>query len=162
MIKLQAGKFYKTRDGQKVGPMVKKLGLSADGYYYPWDDTSNKNHYFWSHEGKCYDGPQHDLIAEWTDTPTIWADDEGWGDWTIAEEWDVTNNDVQFECVGGIHKVRTRPRIKPEPKRETVKRGLHGAKFMGHVAIDMIDDVPQWDTMRPWDDSMDEGLQLNL
>ena len=60
------------------------------------------------------------IVSRAADTPTIWADNEGWGDWTSAGDWDITNNDVQFECVDGIHKVRTRPRIKPEPKRETV------------------------------------------
>jgi hypothetical protein len=82
------------------------------------------------------------IVSRAADTPTTWADNEGWGDWTIAEEWDVTNNDVQFECVGGIHKVRTRPRIKLEPKRETVN--LYGG---GRASMVWINDQVRGDDL---------------
>jgi len=160
MIKLQVGKFYKTRDGHKVGPLGCEGPRKVGGRVYPWDDTSNGNAHFWSDTGKCDDGFEYDLIAEWTDTPTIWADNEGWGDWTSAGDWDITNNDVQFECVDGIHKVRTRPRIKPEPKRETVTlTGLdRGYWCFGsdrvkvrdthRITFDTIDGEPDCSTIR--------------
>ncbi len=67
-MQLEAGKYYKTRDGRKVGPMVKKWTGEPDG-----DE--------WGYEGSsaCYDKqgirwvgayePESDLIAEWTDEP---------------------------------------------------------------------------------------------
>jgi len=45
------------------------------------------------------------------------------------------------------YRVRSQP---PEPVRETVKRSLHGEKFMGYVAIDLVDGEPDWSTMRKW------------
>ncbi|HEV8035254.1 hypothetical protein [Yoonia sp.] len=42
------------------------------------------------------------------------SDNDGWGEWTSASEWDTGKFDVQMECIDGIHRVRTRPR-KPRP-----------------------------------------------
>ena len=43
--------------------------------------------------------------------------DDGWGPWrTDISEWDVTTHDVRFECVGGIHKISTRPRADLPPR----------------------------------------------
>lgn len=62
-LTIQAGKFYRTRDGRKVGPMK------------PWDPESDwdfeSRGYLWKRDGTNYDGPgcDHDLIAEWTDPP---------------------------------------------------------------------------------------------
>ena len=107
-MKIEAGKYYKTRDGQKVGPLaVKDSYFEAAGWHY------NENGIC------CYKGfsknlphPERDLIAEWADTP-----DDGWSEWTSASEWDTGKHDVQFECIDGIHRVRTRPR---KPTVETV------------------------------------------
>lgn len=94
------------------------------------------------------------------DTPRTWCPDEGWGEWTGASEWSVADHDVQFECVDGIHRVRTRPRVCPEPKRRTVT--LHGEKnrmwwgFSGDEAgdathrltFDTIDGEPVCDSIK--------------
>ena len=66
-LKIEAGKFYRTRDGRKVGPIEAVLG---DGVAY-WSGSE--------HDGEicCYPGGQikhdraecgGDLIAEWTYT----------------------------------------------------------------------------------------------
>ena len=82
---------------------------------YPhWDDPEERNE---------YDG--YRIISRASDTPKTWGADEGWSEWTSASEWNVSDHDVQMECVDGIHRVRTRPRIRPEPKRETVT--IYGA-----------------------------------
>ena len=69
-LKIEAGKFYRTRDGRKVGPM--RVWVSEDGTF---DDGSDDGEY-WGSDGlhaegiKIYDHkPDRDLIAEWTDEP---------------------------------------------------------------------------------------------
>lgn len=63
-MKIEDGKYYKTRDGRKVGP------LQATPYYpdYPW--TVDDGALMYNSEGRRiteYAGD--DLIAEWTDGP---------------------------------------------------------------------------------------------
>lgn len=43
-------------------------------------------------------------------------------------------------------------RVKPEQIVETLKRSLHGDDFMGYVAIDAVDGVLDWSTIRKWED----------
>lgn len=62
-IKLEAGKYYRTRDGRKVGPMRNDSGLSL----YQWD--CNHTSQFYDDFGRADDGSEYDLIAEWTDEP---------------------------------------------------------------------------------------------
>lgn len=70
-LRIQQGKFYKTRDGRKVGPMSKRSTyLTAEGWHY-------------NESGECcYQGmsgetprPTRDLIAEWVDEPVAIAND---------------------------------------------------------------------------------------
>lgn len=70
-INLEVGKYYRTRDGRKVGPMRK------------WDfepglfDCADMDGEYWSENGFNADGPdggiigerELDLIAEWFDEP---------------------------------------------------------------------------------------------
>ena len=66
-LKIEAGKFYKTRDGRKVGPMsVDVYDLwSAPGF-------SSKE---WYGNGRCYSDLSRttpkDIIAEWIDEPAV-------------------------------------------------------------------------------------------
>lgn len=60
-MKLEVGKYYRTRDGRTVGPMRARKIFGGS---------------FWSDVGGAYyaDGshvasPQNDIIAEWTDDP---------------------------------------------------------------------------------------------
>lgn len=64
-MQLEVGKYYKTRDGRKVGPMVNRE--VGDGY--PWYCEGGVG--FWSDAGvrQKKDSAHSDLIAEWTDTP---------------------------------------------------------------------------------------------
>ena len=63
-LKLEVGKFYRTRDGRKIGPMRNDKGIVN----HPWDDEVSWH--FYSDDGRADDGPDYDLIAEWTDTTT--------------------------------------------------------------------------------------------
>lgn len=66
-LQIEAGKFYKTRDGRKVGPLVVQDGFHmVEGYHYA------------SNGECCYLGmsgddpyPDRDLVAEWIDEPSV-------------------------------------------------------------------------------------------
>ncbi|MEV4606153.1 hypothetical protein MRBLMR1_001093 [Neorhizobium sp. LMR1-1-1.1] len=63
-LSIEAGKFYKTRDGRKVGPMEKI------DYTWPFlgaAEGSSKAYY--NADGSCPYIPEDDLIAEWVDEP---------------------------------------------------------------------------------------------
>lgn len=69
-LTIEAGKFYKTRDGRKVGPMV-DFG-HKDGYR--WCDADLIGDYYSAEGNPQCDGPAYDIIAEWVDEP---ANDNG-------------------------------------------------------------------------------------
>ena len=66
-MKIEAGKYYRTRDGRKVGPMEDlefsdgypwRAGLPLPGY---WSDCGQRQ--------RASEREATDLIAEWTDEP---------------------------------------------------------------------------------------------
>jgi len=67
-MKIEAGKYYRTRDGRKVGSMA----YMPEGrhFEFPWVDPEGNA---WKANGQFSlfdDGESvHDLIAEWTDEP---------------------------------------------------------------------------------------------
>ncbi len=69
-LTIEAGKFYKTRDGRKVGPIVVAQGA---GKPWPWKESSGT--YYYKEDGHSCPGYAHghkdedDLIAEWVDEP---------------------------------------------------------------------------------------------
>jgi hypothetical protein len=68
-IKIEAGKYYRTRDGRKVGPMVKD-GCYNDGFPWMYDIGAG----WWSDDGQRKSKrlrETHDIIAEWTDAPDV-------------------------------------------------------------------------------------------
>lgn len=74
-MKLEVGKYYKTRDGAKayVGAQnpFRDIGDAFQGFVhgYPYSRT-------WSREGKCVEVTQnHDLIAEWSEPQSgeVWV-----------------------------------------------------------------------------------------
>lgn len=65
-MQLEVGKYYKTRDGSKIGPMV---ATSLPDYCFT---TDRENWYMLDGTHAFEDNtsnPQLDLIAEWTDEP---------------------------------------------------------------------------------------------
>lgn len=71
-LKIEAGRYYKTRDGRKVGPIGPNEGGLAE---YPWQDNSDWTD-CWTTDGRFYnDGTesQHDIVAEWIDEPVAVA-----------------------------------------------------------------------------------------
>lgn len=78
-LTIEVGKFYRTRDGRKVGPMVDETGdFGANS-----DDMDLDDH-VWQSDGtewepECdVDNSHLDLIAEWTDTPEATMDMTKW------------------------------------------------------------------------------------
>ncbi|NNH56952.1 hypothetical protein HLI01_09040 [Rhizobium laguerreae] len=75
-LTITTGKFYKTRDGRKVGPIVVAQGPDDP---WPWKLASG-THYYRNDGFSCpgwADGHRHkdDLIAEWVDKPATIAND---------------------------------------------------------------------------------------
>lgn len=73
-LKIEAGKFYKTRDGRKVGPMS-RWSQTAE---HPWEQQGGSSVFtnggdIWRDDGTSeYDVPP--LIAEWIDEPVVKAE----------------------------------------------------------------------------------------
>ncbi|MBO9108938.1 hypothetical protein J5288_09495 [Agrobacterium sp. S2/73] len=79
-LKIEAGKFYKTRDGRKVGPMVEDKWHDRR---YGWTVAHEFNAEYgkaWRGDGTFHPdvGTQHgaDLIAEWIDEPAAKASND--------------------------------------------------------------------------------------
>lgn len=78
-MKIEAGKYYRTRDGRKVGPMIHNRGNQV----WPWvddEDDPDGCGNAWDPNGLgCFCTPAAnkrpglDLIAEWTDAPDLTA-----------------------------------------------------------------------------------------
>jgi hypothetical protein len=123
-LKIEAGKYYRTRSGRKAGPARWREGyFSIDGWHY-------------NAAGKCgYDGKEpfdrykHDIIAEWTDEPAP----KLWKDMTDEERVDALYDGLKGCPPGTTGKDRIKlvlsslGEVRPEPKRETVT--LTGANF---------------------------------
>lgn len=153
-MKIEAGKYYLTRDGQKVGPMK-----------YRWHDMVAYNgEVWWRDDGsviKWKEGPR-DLVAEWIENDTKWSDlsPEQKGALLLAHH-QGEKIEYRYSTEGTWHVVR-RPtwdpeafyRVKPHgPKRET--KTIYGGKdrdwnFDGYqstcdthiIIFDMIDGEP--------------------
>lgn len=73
-LTIVAGRYYKTRDGRRVGPMVRNISDGGNAEYY-WSAPMGQLGSYgtcWCKEGAYYkDGEQHnnDIIAEWPDEP---------------------------------------------------------------------------------------------
>ena len=68
-MKIEVGKYYKTRDGQKVGPMY-SVSLYDENIRVLYADVDDVARAFYIDGGKRrFEGEVGDLIAEWTDGP---------------------------------------------------------------------------------------------
>jgi hypothetical protein len=158
-IKLEAGKYYRTRDGRKVGPVIRY----DKGYCWPW---SVPQFYFtYADDGKHFVDRREsgaDLIAEWVDdpeTPKLWRDmtpeekgalllahhdgeviewsgirkgTGGWSEWSDCDDDCLWDGD--FDGHGFAY------RVKPEPNRVTVR--LYGETF--HNFNDLLGYDPEY------------------
>lgn len=166
-MKIEQGKFYRTRDGRKVGPMEGDNSKWVSGF----DNTFDKE---WRNDGtnlgSAYGGmtSADDLMEEWVETPKTWsemtdaekgalllAEHEGkdiecfqktLNDW-VALLYPMFNPDIAY-------------RVKPEPKRETVQLygpvysndqcvfGSSCREYTHRITFDLIDGKPVCDSIR--------------
>lgn len=65
-MKIEVGKYYRTRDGRKVGPIGYNPNITNYGKFFSGET-------FWDEFGRLYQATKetdHDLIAEWTEPET--------------------------------------------------------------------------------------------
>ena len=89
---IEEGKFYRTRDGRKVGPMLVWNWHSR----WPWSDDESDGTDIWDDYG-CSGVPDTMIVAEWTDeheTGTLAELNVKPGD-----RWEMVENEVE-ELVG--------------------------------------------------------------
>ncbi|MDE3796942.1 hypothetical protein I7G59_06290 [Sinorhizobium meliloti] len=89
-LRIVEGRFYRTRDGRKVGPMETFLNMfsaEADGTHriFQADGTHGSQH--------VKNLPHLDLIAEWVDEPAVPSD-------TVAVEATASNDNVPKSTAG--------------------------------------------------------------
>ncbi|MBB5664785.1 hypothetical protein GGE68_002982 [Rhizobium leguminosarum] len=105
---LEAGKFYKTRDGRKVGPAfvtgsTTTFGEKGNWSSAVWTDTGRQ-----STRDDTTTELANDIVAEWIDEPTTTASNDNAapakfraGDWVK-----IIHTDYEDELpVGGVHRV---------------------------------------------------------
>jgi len=109
-LAIEAGKFYRTRDGRKVGPIL----VWGDGRFHVKSDTVCGNQLWFADGSAILDDTCNDLVAEWVDEPTVEfkAGDrvrriaEPWGfvplgyEATVEAKWDGT---LQYVDIEGDH-----------------------------------------------------------
>lgn len=158
-MKIEEGKYYRTRDGLKVGPM--KPSGDED---WPWIVEEGDGHCWANNGSSVADIDSPDLIAEWTDEPRPWKDltDAEKGALLLAhhegkviEAYDSVDCEWESGPPAPIWLYNVAYRIKPEPKRETVT--LYGEEsysgFWGfasgsedpseyRITFDLVDGVP--------------------
>lgn len=132
-MKIEEGKYYKTRDGRKVGPMYSSAGEWLCDHtiddFHPMYSDDGLSMFFTA--GVAGDYPIADLIEEWRDPIDVYTiptmpfglltpeqqqalrDHDGGLEGFLGDGWAVC-------AVPSWHPTSTY-RAKPKPKRETVK-----------------------------------------
>ena len=109
-LKLEAGKYYRTRDGRKVGPMAEERPRWSS---WPWDvknGQGNLETMLWKDDGTADETPDADLIAEWQDDqPAPIITHKG-------REYDLTALETPFGLL-------------PETVQDALKAWPHGLEY---------------------------------
>lgn len=150
-VRPETGKFYKTRDGQRAGP-ISFRGSTAEGLV-------NGELRMWYFNGSYHKRTEHplDLVAEWTDEPKVWGEltDAEKGALLLAHHRGETIQFIPYD--GATWKfcipqwADNKPyRVKPEPEVKTVSVSCYvsvGARE--HVGtIDLIDGKPDLTSLK--------------
>lgn len=71
-MKIEAGKYYRTRDGKKVGPINRRDDRPKWGGFIKGDaDGAVDGYRYWADDGAhYYNISEYDIISEWHDEPT--------------------------------------------------------------------------------------------
>ena len=110
-LKIEAGRFYKTRDGRKVGPIIANW---CDNEHWPflWPEQTM----YYKPNGFSCPGSAHlhrddaDLIAEWIDEPVAASNDNAKPKFKVGDRVEITANDnYRVNCVGSFGTIKTAP-----------------------------------------------------
>jgi hypothetical protein len=111
-LKIEAGKFYKTRDGRKVGPLISNW---CDNEHWPfrWPEQTM----YYKPNGFSCPGSAHlhrdadDIIAEWIDEPVAKAsNDNTQPKFKVGDRVEITANDnYRVSFVGSFGTIKTVP-----------------------------------------------------
>jgi hypothetical protein len=120
-LKIEAGKFYKTRDGRKVGPafivgICAVFGNDSNHAGAVWADDGRS-----SHRGDKLSLKDNDIIAEWIDEP-------------VAKP---SNDNAQ-------------PKFKVGDRVKRFRGNNPGSKVGHEATISKIEDISGWDEDGPW------------
>ena len=107
-LKIEAGKYYRTRDGRKVGPMERD---EVDGK--DWREKDNGAHLWYDDGSSWSDDCERDLIAEWQDQPARTVTTNG-------RHYDLTKLETPFGLL-------------PKPVQEALRAWPHGWEYYGTV-----------------------------
>ena len=137
-MKIEEGKFYRNRLGEKIGPMKPVNGVTS----YAWFCKRNAGPFYttsyYTDEG-FYDvamADEEDLIEEWEEPaalPPATEADEGWGPWnegkllfpTCQRSSRPTKNDYREECINGVWRWQSRPH---KPVEELIEIYVAGSQ----------------------------------
>lgn len=121
-MKLEVGKYYRTRDGRKVGPM--RDDYPSNKGKHNWHTKCDEfNHLLWSADGVNYEGlnPNLDLIAELTEEQTG----------TLAELNAQVGDVVEWECGYG-------------PVQWTISKIVDGLYYEPNDSLCNLSSEPYW------------------
>ncbi|MDP9854543.1 hypothetical protein [Agrobacterium tumefaciens] len=113
-LKIEAGKFYKTRDGRKVGPafIVGSCAVFGNGSNYAsavWAEDGRS-----SHRDDKLSLKDNDIIAEWIDEPVVAnakaSNDNAKPKFKVGDRVEITANDnYRVNFVGSFGTIKTAP-----------------------------------------------------
>lgn len=72
-MQLEEGKFYRARDGSKIGPMS-FIGSVHPSDHWPWTAYSPERKEYWRHNGLLHNEATpspYDLLEEWIEPKTL-------------------------------------------------------------------------------------------
>lgn len=123
MVKLEVGKFYRTRAGYKAGPLEK-----SGSDFYPFCTESET----YTYDGMVLKGKMRpsDLIAEWTDTP---AEVIG------ANVRVIPINEAPYEVFERMAETRGRPYDDPSAYSEIIEK-VNIAEAAFNSMIDQVEE----------------------
>ena len=151
-MQIEEGKFYKDRDGEKVGPMGVRPNYEGP---YKWRDEWGISY---RDDGGFLDVPSDaDLIEEWEEPATLppaTEADEGWGPWNEGRlhfPTLTTAYDYREECINGVWRWQSRPRkpvvkkfvkyLAPKPYFKYEIHNTIGTDATHKISFDTIDEV---------------------
>lgn len=161
-LQIEEGKFYRARDGRKVGPMTRAADSAMYSPIWVWTNApdgllGSDVHYLWRDDGTeawlLHTESPLDLIAEWVDEYPVWRDMTPEQKGAILLAFHEGKTIEVHDFAGGTHEPRWCKsyapgryghlvyRIKPpEPERKSPMQGSR--RVVLRIDMDMPDGLP--------------------